>query len=91
MAINDKTWRGNETRVGRCPELDAFFNNTKTTDVKPSYKDLFFGIKDFYFKMEYISNSQANSAKMCIRKHHSRGISARSFRGIPRTVYDGIY
>lgn len=78
-------------RINRCPQWDEFFDNTKIADVKPPYLERFKEIKAYYFEYGYISPRQAETVQWAIKKKRPRGVSPRSFRGLPRTVNEYIY
>jgi len=84
-------WKNNYIRICKSKIYDDFFANTKTSDVKPSYLEKFEGIREQYLRLGYMSPAQVQVLEYAIKKKRPSGISAGSFRGLPRTVHEGIY
>lgn len=92
--MNDKPngyWNNGYIRIFKNKGLDDFFEMTNRSDVKPEYWDKFEGIRAYYELHGYMSPKQAQTLEWAIKKKRSRGVSASSFRGLPRAVNERIY
>ncbi len=84
-------WNNDYQRIMKCEKWDRFFFTTKLSQIKPTYRDIFKGIRAQYMTFGYMSPKQAETAIYALKKNQPKGVSARSFRGLPRMVYEGNY
>ena len=78
------------------PEWDRIFRQIKPQDIRPEFRPIFFSIKSQYETRGYMTEKQANWVSVCWKfqqggRSQGRGVSRKTFRGLPRCVGEGIY
>lgn len=81
-------------------DLERYLFETDPKLIKEPYREMFLSIKTQYLEGKPISPKQVKAVRTCWRiaedaedehRNQGRGISAKSFRGLPRVVNEGIY
>lgn len=80
--------------------LERYLFETNYWNIKEPHRERFLSIKEQYREGKQITPAQVNAVRICWEiageaeeqsRNKGRGVSAKSFRGLPRGVYEEVY
>lgn len=88
VKIPDESQMPRKDLIFATAQWDTIFNTINPDKIKYKFRDIFFSIKEQFYHDQYMTKKQANFINVCLRcQQRPYTVSARSFRGLPRTVY----
>ena len=92
MATKIKIITEKKRHPSRPDSWDSIFSKIQPEKIRPPFREMFLSIKEQFYSKRWMSKKQKDVVRK-ILKYQDRPytVSARSFRGLPRAIYEGIY